>query len=166
MKIEELSQIEIVSRIDDLLCRLPMFIYAEVSIVHSGDEAPYVHARIEKWEEANDEANKGVSYIDSTFWDEDFVIRLDTEYSLVIEILEAIERKVNAYVEYCHKMVDKEGKNNEERLGEYATWVAFDTAKTEVVAVGEDFYNSFADEYQKGDIIILKAPKNEVRLPF
>ena len=166
MKIEELSQIEIVSRIDDLLYRLPMFICGEVSIVHSGNEAPYVHARIEEWKEANDDANKGVGRIDSTFWDEDFVIKQDTEYSIVVEILEAIERKVNAYVEYCHKKMDDADRYNEERLGEYATWVAFDTAKTEVVAVGEDFYNSFADEYQKGDIIILKAPKNEVRLPF
>lgn len=166
MKIEELSQIEIVSRIDDLLDGLPMFIYGEVGIVHSGNEAPYIHARIEKWEEANNEANKDVSYIDSTFWDEDFVIRLDMEYSLVIEILEAIERKVNAYVEYWHKKIDEADRHDEESLGEHATWVAFDTAKTEVVAVREDFYNSFAGEYQKGDVIILKSPKNEVRLPF
>lgn len=166
MKIEELSQIEIVSRIADLFYGLPMFIYAEVSIVHSGEEAPYVHAKIEGWKEASDEANKEVSYIDSTFWDEDFIITQDMEYNRVIETLEAIEAKVHAYVVYCQEKVDKADKNNEERLGEYATWVAFDTSKTEVVAVGEDFYNSFADEYQKGDVIILKSPKNEVRLPF
>lgn len=166
MKIEELTQIEIVSRIADLLSGLPMFIYGEVSIVHSGEEAPYVRARIEKWEEANDEANKDVSYIDEIFWDEDFVIRQDMECTLVVEILESIETKVNAYIEYWHKKMDKADKDNEERLGEYATWVAFDTAKTEVVAVGDDYYNSFADEHQKGDVIILKAPKNEVRLPF
>lgn len=159
MKIEELSQIEIVSRIADLLNGLPMFIYGEVGIVHSGEEAPYVRARI-------DEANKDVSYIDEIFWYEDFVIRQDMEYRLVIEILEAIETKVNAYVEYWHKKMDEAGRYDEERLGEYATWVAFDTAKTEVVAVMEDFYNSFAGEYQKGDVIILKAPNNEVRLPF
>ena len=166
MKIEELSQIEIVSRISDLLCRLPMFIYGEVRIVHSGNDAPYVHARIEKWEEANDEANKDVPYIDEIFWDDDFVITQDMEFKLVIELLESIETKVNAYIEYWHKKMDKADRDNEEMLGEYATWVAFDTAKTEVVAVGEDFYNSFADEYQKGDVIILKAPKNEIRLPF
>ncbi len=166
MKIEELSQIEIVSRIDDLLNGLPMFIKGEVGIVHSGNEAPYVHANIEEWKEASDEANKEVSYIDSTFWDEDFIITQDMEYNRVVETLDAIEAKVNAYSQYCQKKIDKADRYNEERLGEYANWVAFDTAKTEVVAVGEDFYNSFADEYQKGDVIILKAPKNEVRLPF
>ncbi len=167
MKIEELSQIEIVSRIDALLNGLPMFIQGEVGIVHSGNEAPYIHAKIEEWKEASDEANKEFSsYIDSTFWDEDFIITQDMENNRVVETLEAIETKVNAYAEYCHEKIDKADKDNEERLGEYATWVAFNTAKTEVVAVGEDFYNSFADEYQKGDVIILKAPKNEVKLPF
>ena len=110
MKIEELSQIEIVSRIVDLLSGLPMFIYGEVSIVHSGEEAPYVRARIEKWEEANDEANKDVSYIDEIFWDEDFVIRQDMECRLVVEILDSIETKVNAYIEYWHKKMDKADK--------------------------------------------------------
>lgn len=166
MKIEELSQIEIVSRIDDLLNGLPMFIYGEVGIVHSGNEAPYVHAKIEEWKEASDEANEEVLGVDSTFWDEDFIITQDMEYNRVVETLDAIEAKVHAYSQYCQKKIDKADKDNEERLGEYATWVAFNTAKTEVVAVGEDFYNSFADEYQKGDVIILKSPKNEVKLPF
>ena len=166
MKIEELSQIEIVSRISDMLNNLPMFIYGEVRIVHSGEEAPYIYANVEQWEEANGDANKESTCIDDTFWSEEFVIKQDMDYVQVVGILEAIETKVNAYAEYCHEKIDNVDKDNEERLGEYATWVAFNTAKTEVVAVGEDFYNSFADEYQKGDVIILKAPKNEVKLPF
>lgn len=166
MKIEELSQIEIVSRIADMLNNLPMFIYGEVRIVHPGEEAPYIYASVEQWEEANGDANKESTCIDDTFWSEEFVIKQDMDYGHVVGILEAIETKVNAYAEYCHEKIDKADKDNEERLGEYATWVAFNTAKTEVVAVGEDFYNSFADEYQKGDVIILKAPKNEVKLPF
>lgn len=166
MKIEELSQIEIVSRISDMLTNLPMFIYGEVRIVHSGEEAPYIYVSIEQWEEANGDVNKDSTSIDDTFWSEEFVIKQDMDCTLVVEILESIETKVNAYIEYWHKKIDDADRYNEERLGEYATWVAFNTAKTEVVAVGEDFYNSFADEYQKGDVIILKAPKNEVKLPF
>lgn len=163
--IGNLSYVEIVKRIEELLYNLPMGIYSEVSIVHSGTEAPYILTRIEAYDLADQAANTNNVGIDSTFWHEDFVIKYDTPNDVVVEILSEIEAKTDAYVDYFTKEMEESHKSYEKINGEYAEWIALDRVKMEIVESRTDFLNHFQADFVKNEnIVILKNQKSE--LPF